>query len=280
MNNHVIPAFWWTGLNFSKLLDPDWSEIQSRGTEGKPCGASSHSAREWMPLCKLTTKESKGNCFCWSDYAFATKSFFLLAEPLTKIQQKHAWQKLGVFQSRAERNFHFGDRVRVGGEGRKEQEKGDRLGQNVRDRRGRGEGGCMDLLSKHACFAIWSRCSRPREPASWTVANRWDLEGLQMTLGETSAGGRRSWGWWPPVLWRPRYPPGPSAFTWIHQLQWQSPRAPDQVPKEGWHQTQGSSAPFWCIVTDHAACGRLPLSCRNCEESEPGLSVPSCHLMP
>lgn len=28
-----------------------------------------------------------------------------------------------MFQSRPERNFHFGDRVRVGEEGRKEQEK-------------------------------------------------------------------------------------------------------------------------------------------------------------
>ena len=33
-----------------------------------------------------------------------------------------------MFQSRPERNFHFGDRVRVGGEGRKEQEKETGLG--------------------------------------------------------------------------------------------------------------------------------------------------------
>ena len=70
----------------------------------------------------------RGKLLLLEDYAFATKKFFLLAEPLTKIQQKHAWQKLGVFQSRPERNFHFGDRLRVGGEGRKEQEKETGLG--------------------------------------------------------------------------------------------------------------------------------------------------------
>ena len=101
----------------------------------------------------------------------------------------------------------------------------------------------MDLLSKHACFAIWSWCSGRWEPTSWTVANRWDLEGLQMTLGETS--------WWQMQL-RPvaTCALAPTLPTWsvciysIHQLRWQSPRAPDQVPKEGWHQTQGSSASF------------------------------------
>ena len=99
-----------------------------------------------------------------------------------------------------------------------------------------------------------------------------------MTLGETSAGGRRSWGWWPPALWRPRYPPGPSAFTQSTNYSGRAPGLQIKFRRKADIRPKEAVLPFWCIVTDHAACGRLPLSCRNCEESEPELSVPSCYL--
>lgn len=51
--------------------------------------------------------------------------------------------------------------------------------------------------------------------------------------GEASDGGRCSRAQWPPVLWRPRYPPGPSAFTQSTNYICNAPGAPDQVPKEG-----------------------------------------------
>lgn len=123
---------------------------------------------------------------------------------------------------------------------------------------------------------VQSCCSGPQGPALWTLANRWDPEGLQMTLGKlASAGARCSWGRWPPVLRRPRYPPGLSAFTQSNNYICKAPGAPDQVPKEGWHQTQGRSAFFPVqILTNNAACGRLPWVAETARKMRLG-SVPS-----
>lgn len=40
------------------------------------------------------------------------------------------------------------------------------------------------FLLRTGPFIIQSCCSGPRGPTSWAVANRWGLEGLQMTLGK------------------------------------------------------------------------------------------------
>lgn len=103
---------------------------------------------------QVNNQRVKGKLLLLEDYAFATKKFFLVAEPLTKIQQKTCMTKTGSVPKQSREEFSFWRQSESWGRGQKGTGKGDRLGQNVRDRRGRGEGGCMDLLSKHACFAI------------------------------------------------------------------------------------------------------------------------------
>ena len=62
--------------------------------------------------------------------------------------------KTGHVPEQTREEFSFWRQSESWRRGQKGTGEGDRLGQNVRDGRGGGDVGCMDLLSKDAHFAI------------------------------------------------------------------------------------------------------------------------------
>lgn len=117
MNDHVIPAFWRAELSFSKPRT--LIKMKSSSGEETRNHMGIHLTRQ-TSFCKLTTKESKGNCFYWRVMPLPLESFSFLQSPLSRSRKKHEWQRLGVFQSRPERKFNFGDGVGIRGEDGKE----------------------------------------------------------------------------------------------------------------------------------------------------------------
>lgn len=71
-----------------QTLDTDWSKTHLRGREGKPCGASSHSAGELTSL-QEEPKSQREIAFMGCCSFATTKEVFLFAEPLAKIQPKY-----------------------------------------------------------------------------------------------------------------------------------------------------------------------------------------------
>lgn len=101
-------------------------------------------------FCKLTTKESKGNCFYWRVMPLPLESFSFLQSPLSRSRKNmndKGWEYSKADQREnliLEMGWELGVRMERNRKG------GDRLGQSFRDGRGGGEGGCVGLLIKEA----------------------------------------------------------------------------------------------------------------------------------